>query len=263
MSGLLVKPLEFRECRSWGNSTKLIATDCFGNEFARLDLKGQPDAEISEFKAAAQSRYERRILSALASDASPRGEASEIDIRHEAYLQGWRTALAAHPSAATVEMREALNWAMDEIDTLSNKLCQFAYPQGMAMLNRAEQLPNYEAAVRERAALAPATPATSAETGASVGVKVKALEWHAVERARSDEDPRTEATGDHTATTPFGCYYIEMYFGSDSYGWEASFNGIPIADKDDPEAAKAAAQQDYETRILSALASATDAEGRA
>ncbi len=47
-------------------------------------------------------------------------------------------------------LREALSWAMDEIDTLSNKLCQFAYPQGMVMLNRAEQLPNYEAACTAR-----------------------------------------------------------------------------------------------------------------
>jgi Lar family restriction alleviation protein len=36
-------------------------------------------------------------------------------------------------------LREALEWALDEIDVLSNKIVQFAYPQGMAMMDREDQ----------------------------------------------------------------------------------------------------------------------------
>jgi hypothetical protein len=85
-------------------------------------------------------------------------------------------------------------------------------------------------------------------------VKVKALEWEEVTAARSDEDPTREHTGDYEADTAFGPYCIEQYFGSDSYGWQVTFDFSIIADKDDPEAAKAAAQADFNRRILSALA---------
>ncbi len=92
-------------------------------------------------------------------------------------------------------------------------------------------------------------------------VAVKPLEWRAIERARSDEDPRTEETGDHEATSPFGEYYIECGFGSDSYVWSVSFCGDFLTDKDDPEAAKSAAQSDFETRIRSALVSGSREDG--
>lgn len=49
------------------------------------------------------------------------------------------------------DLRAALIWAMDEIDALSNKLCGFAYPQGMGMLHRAAELDNYTKAVKARA----------------------------------------------------------------------------------------------------------------
>ena len=92
------------------------------------------------------------------------------------------------------------------------------------------------------------------------GVKVKALEWEPVMTARSREDPTPEETGDCETVCAVGVYYIEMYFGSDSYGWRVTLNGTDdIADKDDPEAAKAAAQADYEARILSALEPAPSA----
>lgn len=55
--------------------------------------------------------------------------------------------------AAAPEQNEALKWALDEIDALSNRLVQFAYPQGMAMLGRENQAPHYLAA---RAALSKA-----------------------------------------------------------------------------------------------------------
>lgn len=82
-------------------------------------------------------------------------------------------------------------------------------------------------------------------------VAVKPLDWREVTSPREDGPP--EPTGDFDAISPIGTYYIEMYFGSDSYGWEASLNGEPVADKDNPEDAKAAAQVDYEARIRSAL----------
>jgi len=84
-------------------------------------------------------------------------------------------------------------------------------------------------------------------------VKVKPLKWREVLAARSDEDPALEHIGDYEAETPFGCYCIGQYFGSDSYGWQVTFDFSIIADKDDPSDAKVAAQADYERRILSAL----------
>ena len=47
-------------------------------------------------------------------------------------------------------MTRALEWSMDEIDVLSNKLCLFAYPQGMAFVRRDDQQEAYEAAVNAR-----------------------------------------------------------------------------------------------------------------
>ena len=102
--------------------------------------------------------------------------------------------------------------------------------------------------------IAPPTPAVE-----SAQVKVKPLVWSAIERARSDEDPTTEETGDHEAMSPFGEYFIEAGFGSDSYVWSVSFCGDFVIAADDPDTAKAAAQADYEARIRASLA--TDAEG--
>jgi len=82
---------------------------------------------------------------------------------------------------------------------------------------------------------------------------VRKLEWHEVTTARSAEDPTQEPTGDYEAVSPVGIYYIQMYFGTDSYGWNVMLNHDDISDKDDPEDAKAAAQADYETRVLAAL----------
>lgn len=59
---------------------------------------------------------------------------------------------ASIPAPAQGEAVAALRWAMDEIDILSNKLCQFAYPQGMAMVGREDQVGQYDAAIRARRA---------------------------------------------------------------------------------------------------------------
>ena len=50
-------------------------------------------------------------------------------------------------------VREALCWAMDEIDALSNHISKFAYPQGMAMVNRDGQIGTYRKACEVRAML--------------------------------------------------------------------------------------------------------------
>lgn len=101
---------------------------------------------------------------------------------------------------------------------------------------------------------------TAALAAGVPGVKVKTLEWEPVMTARSREDTTSEETGDCETVCAVGVYYIEMYFGSDSYGWRVTLNGTDdIADKDDPEAAKTAAQADYEARILSALEPAPSA----
>jgi hypothetical protein len=53
--------------------------------------------------------------------------------------------------AADVERtRDALKWALDEIDVLSNMLVKWAYPQGMAMVGREDQFDNYRAACAAR-----------------------------------------------------------------------------------------------------------------
>lgn len=62
-------------------------------------------------------------------------------------------ARATTAEAALVKARTALEWAMDEIDVLSNKLSDFAYPQGMALVRREDQHANYCEAVAAREAL--------------------------------------------------------------------------------------------------------------
>lgn len=69
----------------------------------------------------------------------------------------YRAMLAAaaspEPSPSTEDVMGAMSWALGEIDVLSNKLCGFAYPQGMGMLGRrsAAQEDAYENAVKVRA----------------------------------------------------------------------------------------------------------------
>jgi len=94
--------------------------------------------------------------------------------------------------------------------------------------------------------------AAASPAGAEV-VRVKPLVWEEITHARSDEDPTREPSGDYEAVTPVGTYYIEMYFGTDSYGWDVSFNGDHVADRDDPDDAKAVALTHFNQIILSAL----------
>lgn len=44
------------------------------------------------------------------------------------------------------ELEEALEWALAEIDVLSNRLVEFAYPQAMPMVGRQDQIERYVAA---------------------------------------------------------------------------------------------------------------------
>jgi len=100
-----------------------------------------------------------------------------------------------------------------------------------------------------------AEPAPAARSGA---VKVKQLEWEETHSRRSDEDPTTEWNGGFKADSVLGYYEISMGFGSDAYYWAVTnpFGDDVGSDFEDPSYAKAAAQQDYERRILSALETA-------
>lgn len=55
-------------------------------------------------------------------------------------------------SSQIEQLKDSLRWAMDEIDVLSNKLCGFAYPQGMIMkgVDRVSEQSNYVFAVKAR-----------------------------------------------------------------------------------------------------------------
>src|SRR5690606_4387999 len=77
------------------------------------------------------------------------------------------------------------------------------------------------------------------------GVKVKALDWTYIERVAM-----TYVTSDDRGML----YYINQSFGSDSYYFATVryADGTMLYDGDDIDAAKAAAQADFEARILSA-----------
>lgn len=91
--------------------------------------------------------------------------------------------------------------------------------------------------------------------------KVKPLEWRAIEVARTDADPMTEPTGDYEAQSQVGAYSIEMYFGTDSYGWAVyDRDDNCIGDCDTPEGAMKAAQDHFNALILSALIPETHTE---
>lgn len=83
------------------------------------------------------------------------GSASLIDVDGVTSTAARRSSVQEAAPATAADGMAALRWAMDEIDALSNRLTGFAYPQGMAMLDRADQLPGYEMAVAARA-VAPA-----------------------------------------------------------------------------------------------------------
>lgn len=81
--------------------------------------------------------------------------------------------------------------------------------------------------------------------------QVRKLDWQETYADRGDGGK------DHTgweAENGFGEYYtVEMYFGSDSYGWQVNFDYTMLGDFDDPERGKACAQADFERRILACL----------
>jgi hypothetical protein len=72
----------------------------------------------------------------------------------------------------------------------------------------------------------------------SEGVKVRALEWK-------------EQGGAWNAETPFGLYDIAKY----GKYWAVYLHNSLVAEPDSADAAKSAAEQDYQNRILSAITS--------
>jgi len=97
-----------------------------------------------------------------------------------------------------------------------------------------------------------ARAALSAGNAEPVAWAVKPLIWSDIETDRGDGSH--EPTGDYEAETPFTVYSVNMGFASDSYIWDVyTGEADHIGCYDDPETAKAAAQQDYDRRIRSAL----------
>lgn len=75
-----VKQLKWGEYKALGARGKLVAFDCFGNGFARLDLNGQSLDYVEDFKRRHQEAYEHRILSALeATTPSPQRRTNKTD----------------------------------------------------------------------------------------------------------------------------------------------------------------------------------------
>jgi hypothetical protein len=96
-------------------------------------------------------------------------------------------------------------------------------------------------------------------TSPAPGVDVLPLNW--IETFIDRGDGSQDSSG-WEAESGFGPFYtIEMYFGSDSYGWEVLFDSAPIGDFDDPDKAKAFAQTDFAKRVLAALQPASDGAG--
>lgn len=80
---------------------------------------------------------------------------------------------------------------------------------------------------------------------------VRALDWQETFTDRGD------GSSDHTgweAPSGFGPFYeIDQYFGSDSYVWQVRYDLERIGDFDDPDQAKACAQEHFAERVTSAL----------
>lgn len=89
-----------------------------------------------------------------------------------------------------------------------------------------------------------ATPEPTADRGWEV--PVKPLEWR-------DHGPDAFPARFWSAQTPFGRYEIEEETASDSPRYRLEWHSSLITDEDGLDAAKAAAQADYERRIRSAL----------
>jgi len=91
-----VKALHWGIYKSINNRGKLVATDLFGHEFARLVLSSETVDEIEAYKASQQADYERRILSALepaerdTNTVAPRETGNVGDKIREAFRDGWR-----------------------------------------------------------------------------------------------------------------------------------------------------------------------------
>jgi len=80
------------------------------------------------------------------------------------------------------------------------------------------------------------------------------LDWQEtfVDRGDGSQEP-----SGWEADSGFGWYSIQMYFGSDSYGWQVMFDCDVIADRDDPDGAKSDAQANFEEKVRACLLSAT------
>lgn len=79
--------------------------------------------------------------------------------------------------------------------------------------------------------------------------KVRALDWEETSEERGDGS--VETLGWEADDGNGDWYTVEQYFGSDSYGWRVKFIHDFVADCDDPDTAKARAQEHFEARSAS------------
>lgn len=112
---------------------------------------------ISESKQKTHANLLEAVARASAAEARTTAAETERDDLKDRlhYCTGVADLAIKHRNEAEARearMREALAWSLDEIDVLSNRLCKWAYPQGLDVVDRRDQLDNYRKAVEARRA---------------------------------------------------------------------------------------------------------------
>jgi len=73
------KKLDWGVYRALNRGQKLVANDCFGNEFARLDFDAfTSQEEIEKFKSDAQVRYEKALRAVITAPVSQENTMTEV-----------------------------------------------------------------------------------------------------------------------------------------------------------------------------------------
>ena len=95
-------------------------------------------------------------------------------------------------------------------------------------------------------------PGDALPGGMAVCAPLRALEWFETFRDRGDG--YSELSGYEAQSFGDFWYSIRQHYGTDSCGWSVHFDCETIADHDDPDKAKTAAQADFEARVLGCFA---------
>lgn len=98
----------------------------------------------------------------------------------------------------------------------------------------------------------------AAELDAMLAKTVRKLDWETTFEDRGDGS--SEEKG-FEAEAPWGNWYrIEMYFASDSYGWQVEYDHTILGNFDDPDKAKDCAQDHFDKCVTAALATTSDTD---